>query len=83
MKSIEFIQNLVDKDGNLVDPVKMGLPPDFRKDMRTVVTFKDLGHGKTEMTVTEYGWTLSQMLDMAEKGLNQTIDKLGASLVKA
>jgi hypothetical protein len=30
MQSLEFIQNLSDKDGNNVDPVALGVPPDFR-----------------------------------------------------
>jgi uncharacterized protein YndB with AHSA1/START domain len=80
MKLIEFIQNLADKDGNPLDPVKLGLPVEFPMDIRTGVTFNDLGKGKTEMTVTEYGWTVSPMLGMAETGLNQSLDKMVASI---
>jgi hypothetical protein len=32
--------NLADKDGHRADLVKMGLPPDFPQDMRTVVAFQ-------------------------------------------
>ena len=53
LKRIEFIQNLADKDGNQIDPAEIGMPPEFPRDIRTVVTFKDLGNSKTEMTVTE------------------------------
>ena len=35
---IEFIQNLADKDGNQIDPANLGLPPEFPRDTRTVVT---------------------------------------------
>jgi len=82
MQRIEFIQNLADKDGNLVDPIKMGLPPEFPQDTRTMVTFKDLGNGKTEMTVTEYGMPTAdtEMGRNAEIGLNQSLDKMVASL---
>lgn len=81
MERIEFIQNMADKDGNLVDPVKMGLPAEFPKDVRTVVTFKDLGNGRTEMTVTEYDMPASdtEMGRNAEIGLNQSLDKMAAS----
>jgi uncharacterized protein YndB with AHSA1/START domain len=82
MQLIEFIQNIADQDGHPVDPVKMGLPPEFPKDMRTVVTFKDLGKGRTEMTVTEYDWTVSPMRGFAEAGLNQSLDKMVAIFVK-
>jgi hypothetical protein len=77
---IEFIQNLVDMDGNLIDPAILGLPPEFPRDMRTVVTFKDLGNGKTEMTVTEYSMPTSdtKMGKNAELGLNQSLDKMAA-----
>jgi uncharacterized protein YndB with AHSA1/START domain len=80
MQSIEFIQNLADQDGNLLDPIKVGLPPEFPKDTRTVVTFKDLGNSKTEMTVTEYGMPPAdtQMGKNAELGLNQCLDKMMA-----
>lgn len=64
MKLIEFIENLADKDGNPLDPVKLGRPVEFPMDIRTGVTFK-----KTEMTVTEYEWTVSPMLGMAESRL--------------
>lgn len=83
LERIEFIQNLADKDGNLADPASMGLPPDFPRDVRTVVAFKDLGGGKTEMTVTEYDMPgpETQMGKNAEIGLNQSLDKMAASFV--
>jgi uncharacterized protein YndB with AHSA1/START domain len=82
MERIEFIQNLADKDGNLIDPAEIGMPPEFPRDTRTVVTFKDLGNGKTEMTVTEYNMPTadSEMGKNAELGLNQSLDKLAVSL---
>jgi uncharacterized protein YndB with AHSA1/START domain len=80
MERIEFIQNLSDKDGNLIDPLTIGMPPEFPRDTRTVVTFKDLGNGKTEMTVTEYGLPTAdtEMGRNAELGLNQCLDKMVA-----
>ena len=78
MERIEFIQNLSDEDGNLVSPLTLGLPPEFPPDVRTVVTFKDLGNGRTEMTVTEYGLPTAdtELGRNAELGLNQSIDKI-------
>ncbi len=83
LQSIEFIQNLADKDGNRVDPVKLGLPPEFPQDVRTVVTFQALGD-KTEMTVTEYDMPAANtaMGRNAELGLNQSLDKMAASLAR-
>ena len=81
-KSFEYIHNLADKDGNKADPLKLGLPADFPKDQRHTVTFKDLGNGKTEMTVVEYGWTVGKMLELSEMGLGQCLDKMAASFRK-
>jgi len=82
MERIEFIQNLADKDGNQIDPAEIGMPPEFPRDMRTVVTFKDLGNGKTEMTVTEYNVPTAdtELGKNAELGLNQSLDKMVVSL---
>lgn len=68
-------------NNNLADPIKMGLPAEFPRDTRTVVTFKDLGNDKTEMTVTEYGMPAAdtEMGKNAEIGLNQSLDKMAAT----
>ncbi len=85
MQHIEFIQNLADENGNLLDPAKLGLPPEFPKDTRTIVSFKALGNGKTEMTVTEYSMPApdTEMGKNAELGLNQSLDKMAAIFVDA
>ena len=82
LERIEFIQNLADRDGNLIDPLTLGMPPDFPRDTRTIVTFKDLGNGKTEMKVIEYEMPAAdtEMGKNAELGLNQSLDKLAVSL---
>lgn len=73
---IEFIHNLADKDGNKIDPVAVGMPSDFPTDQRQVIAFKAPGDNKTELTVTEYGWTAGQMMEMSKMGMNQCLDKL-------
>lgn len=80
LQKIEFIHNLSDKDGNKLDPVSIGMPPDFPVDQRQVLEFKSTGDGKTEFTVTEYGWTVGQMMEMSRLGMDQSLDKLEASL---
>ncbi len=81
LERIEFVQNLSDKNGNKLTPAEAGMPPDFKEDLKTVVTFKDLGNGKTEMVVTEYDWDVSgQMSQFARMGLEQCMDKIGVIL---
>jgi uncharacterized protein YndB with AHSA1/START domain len=84
LQRIEYIQNLADRDGNRIDPSEAGLPPDFPQDVRTVITFKAVGD-QTELTITEYGMpgADTQMGKFAEIGLNQSLDKLAASIAQA
>ena len=81
LKLIEYSQGLADKDGNRIDPAKMGMPPDFPKEIPSALAFKRVG-GKTELTATEYGWTAGQMREMSEAGLSQCLDKLAEVLAK-
>jgi len=78
---IEFTQSLSDKDGNRIDPATMGMPPDFPGEIPSALAFKRVGD-KTELTATEYGWTVGQMRDMSESGLKECLDKLAALLAK-
>jgi uncharacterized protein YndB with AHSA1/START domain len=82
MQRIEFILNFSDKDGKKVDPGKVGLPPDLPQEVRNVVTFKAKGDNETEMTVTEYDWTVGQMRDLSKAGLEQCLDKMVAIFAK-
>jgi uncharacterized protein YndB with AHSA1/START domain len=77
LKTIEFIQNLSDKEGNKTDPTKVGMPADFPMDIKTVVTFKELANSQTEMTVTEYA-DMGTMSNFAQLGLEQSMDKMVA-----
>jgi uncharacterized protein YndB with AHSA1/START domain len=75
MQSIEFIQNLSDRNGNKMSPVKVGMPPDFPEDVRTLVIFKSMGANKTEMTVTQYA-DMGKMSEFAKLGLEQSVNKM-------
>lgn len=81
MEMLEFTQSLADKDGNKIDPAQVGMPPDFPKEIRTVIVFKAKGN-MTEMTITEYDWTAGQMYVYSLAGMHQSIDKLAEALAK-
>ena len=83
MQSIEYILNFADKDGNQLDPAKMGMPAGTPQDVRHLVTFKAVGDNKTELTVTEYDWTVGQMMEMSKMGMEQCLDKMAAIFAKA
>lgn len=77
---IEFVLNFCDKDGNKLDPAKMGLPPGIPQDVPHVITFKTVGDNKTEMTVIEYGYTLEEAVELSKAGLKECLDKMAESL---
>jgi uncharacterized protein YndB with AHSA1/START domain len=75
---IEYVDDLSDANGTSVPPATLGLPDDFPRNMRTVVTFKALGD-KTEMTIAQYGYPDNDVYVNAEIGLNQSLDKMARS----
>ena len=83
MKRFVYILRFADKDGNRMDPAKQGLPPEMPKQVRNEVSFKDLGNGKTKMTVREYDWPVGHMMEMSKMGMEQCLDKMAASFAKA
>jgi len=76
LKQIDLLHNLADKNGTPVDPVAVGMPSDFPQNQRQVITFKAVGEYQTELTVTEYDWTVGQMMEMSKMGMNQCLDKM-------
>src|SRR5665213_3625830 len=77
LKTIEFIQSLSDKDGNKIDPRKLGMPSDFPIGIKTVVTFREVANGKTEMTVKVYA-DFGTISNFAQIGLEQSLERMGA-----
>jgi uncharacterized protein YndB with AHSA1/START domain len=79
LRRLEFIQRFSDEDGNTLDPATLGLPPGIPRDVRHVVTFEAAGGGKTELTVTEYGYDSDQVVEVSRAGMEQCLDKMAAS----
>jgi uncharacterized protein YndB with AHSA1/START domain len=79
LERIEFILNFSDKEGNKLNPAKIGLPPGIPEDVPHVITFRKLADNKTEMTVTEYGYASPETVNISKLGLEQCLDKMAAS----
>lgn len=79
-RRIEFVNRFSDSEGNQLDPAALGMPPDVPSEVPHVVTLEDLGDGRTEMAITEYGYTSEQALELSRAGQEQVVDKLAASL---
>ncbi len=78
MERIEFDQRFSDQDGKSVEPAEVGLPPDIPREVSHVVTFEAKGDNKTEMTVTEHGYTSDQVVEISRVGMEQCLDKMAA-----
>ena len=77
---IEYTFNFADKDGNKLIPAQIGIPAGVPEDGHHVIIFKDLGDNRTEMTMTEHGYTTDQAYDTSKAGLEQCLDKMAESL---
>lgn len=81
MERLEFTSYLSDRDGNAIDPVQADVPSDFPRNIDFVIEFIAKGE-RTELKITEYGWTVGEMLKYAILGMNQSLDKLATNLIE-
>lgn len=79
-EQIDFVSHFTDKDRNQLDPAEIGMPPGIPKQVPHVITFKDLGNGKTELTVVEKGYANEQAVEISKAGMNQCLDKMARLL---
>jgi uncharacterized protein YndB with AHSA1/START domain len=79
MERLEFTQSFADENGNMIAAADFGMP-DMPDEVRTVVTFKDAGGGKTEMTITQYDQPDDEMFNYAVTGWNESFDKMAEGL---
>jgi uncharacterized protein YndB with AHSA1/START domain len=75
---IEFVSNFANKEGTHLDPAAMGMAPGVPRDVPHVIVLKAAGDDKTEMTVTEYGYTTEEARDLSRSGMEQCLDKMAA-----
>lgn len=80
---IEFVQHFTDYDGVQLEPAQIGIPPGVPKEVRHIISFKKLDGDRTEMTVTEYGYTSEQARDLSKLGMEQCLDKMAGIFAKA
>lgn len=78
-RRIDLLHDLCDADGTPVDPVSVGMPPDFPRAQRHVVELADRG-GSTSVTVTEYGWPDGPMREFSRIGMEQCLAKMAVAL---
>lgn len=75
LRRLEFRMAFTDAEWHATTPADLGLPPDIPAQVRHIVTFAAAGQ-RTELTVTEIGYTSPQTVEMSKLGLEQCLDKL-------
>ncbi len=75
---IEFTQHFSDANGNQIEPTTIGLPPDIPSAVPHVITFKPTGQNKTELSITEFGYSNPDTVAMSKSGMAECIDKMQA-----
>lgn len=75
---LEYTQNLCDRDGNPIEPTSIGMPPEFPRNVATVVTLVPQG-ATTLVTITEHTTTTKALLEGSLKGLEMVMDQMGES----
>jgi uncharacterized protein YndB with AHSA1/START domain len=83
MARLEFVMNFADRGGRRIDPASIGLPPGVPQDVHHVITFEALDERRTQLTVTERGYTSDQVMEISRTGLEQSLDKMAASFTQA
>ena len=78
----EFISQFADRHGNAIDPASVGIPPGIPKEVPHVLTFASRPDGRTDFTVTEYGYTSPDVVELSRAGMDQCLDKLAALLAQ-
>lgn len=76
---LEYVQNLSTPEGGPIDPASVGMPPEFPRDVSTVVTLAARGE-QTEVTISEHTTTSEFMIKMSRMGLEQCMDKIALML---
>jgi len=77
---LEFISRFADRQGNAIDPASVGIPPGIPEEVPHVLTFASRPDGGTDFTVTEYGYTSPDVVELSRAGMDQCLDKLAALL---
>jgi uncharacterized protein YndB with AHSA1/START domain len=73
---LEYQMRFATADGRTISPAAAGIPGGVPDAVPHVVTFEPLDDHRSQVSVTEYGYTDQQARDMSQAGLDQSLDKL-------
>jgi uncharacterized protein YndB with AHSA1/START domain len=75
---LEFTSTFRDEEGEVIDPARAGIPGPVPGEVPHVVMIRDLGDGRTEVEVVEYGYTDEGVRAQSHAGQEQVMDKFVA-----
>jgi hypothetical protein len=75
---IQFIGTFVDAAGNTITPAAAGLPSGVPDEVPHIIELAPSRDGKTQITVTEDGYTSEDIRAQSEIGQAQCLDKMQA-----
>jgi uncharacterized protein YndB with AHSA1/START domain len=77
---LEFVNAFTDANRTPLDPADIGLPPGIPARVPHVVTFVALDDDRTELTVSESGYTSPDVVEVSRSGMAECLDKMAAVL---
>ena len=80
MERLDFVQRFTDDRRNPLDPADLGLPAGIPREVPHTLTFTPLDDHRTELTVTESGYSSEEVVATSRAGMEQVLDKLAAIL---
>jgi uncharacterized protein YndB with AHSA1/START domain/dihydrofolate reductase len=80
---IQFISTFVDAAGNTITPAAAGLPSGVPDEVPHIIELAPSRDGKTQITVTEDGYTSENVRAQSEIGQAQCLDKMQALFNRA
>jgi uncharacterized protein YndB with AHSA1/START domain len=73
---LEYQMRFATADGRTISPADAGIPGGVPDAVPHIVTFEPLDDHRSQVSVTEDGYTDQQARDMSQAGLDQCLDKL-------
>ena len=77
---LEYDMRFSTADGQPISPADAGIPGGVPDAVPHVVTFERLDDLRSQVSVTEYGYTAQDARDMSQAGLEECLDKLASLL---
>jgi len=79
VRRLSYVSNFTDADGHQIAPEQAGIPAEgVPIGGEHEVVLADLGSGRTQLEMTEHGYTTAAARDMSRQGLEQCLDKMAA-----